>query len=64
VPDRKGSTFSTHYNPVTFQIQKANPDYVNFPKAFLCSLSFLGMYVALYSAQNLQSVLFDKDGYD
>jgi len=55
---------SPHYNSITVQIQKTNPDYVNFPKAFLCSLSFLGMYVALYSAQNLQSVLFDKDGYD
>jgi hypothetical protein len=36
----------------------------NFYMAFLCSLSFLGMYVALYSAQNISSVLFMKDGYE
>jgi MFS family permease len=30
----------------------------------LCSLSFLGMYVALYSAQNISGVLFLNDGYD
>lgn len=41
-----------------------NYDWVNFPKALLCSISFLGMYIALYSAQNIQAVLFEKDGYD
>ena len=25
-------------------------EYQNFPNAFLCSLSFLGLYVAIYSA--------------
>jgi hypothetical protein len=38
--------------------------WVNFWKAALCSLSFLGMYIALYSAQNIQAVLFEKDNYD
>ena len=38
-------------------------DYLNFPKAFLCSFCFLGIYTAVYSAQNIQGVLFDKDGY-
>ena len=36
---------------------------VNFSRLFLCSLSFLGMYVALYSAQNISAVLFEKDGF-
>ena len=39
----------------------ANP---NFSRLFLVSLSFLGMYVALYSAQNLSADLFSKDGFD
>jgi hypothetical protein len=38
--------------------------WINFWKAALCSLSFLGMYIALYSAQNIQSVLFEKDKFD
>ena len=37
---------------------------VNFTKLLLISVSFLGMYIALYSAQNVQSVLFQEDGYD
>jgi hypothetical protein len=30
-------------------------DYVNFGRASLCSTAFLGLYMALYSAQNVQS---------
>lgn len=37
--------------------------YLNFPKALMCSTGFLGLYTAIYSAQNIQSVLFEKDGY-
>lgn len=36
---------------------------MNFNKAFICSLAFLGIYVAVYSSQNIQSVVFEKDGY-
>jgi hypothetical protein len=42
------------------QIQKAN----FWRGFFLCCLSFLGMYVALYSAQNISAVLFLRDGYE
>lgn len=42
---------------------KPDPN-VNFSKLFLISVSFLGMYIALYSAQNVQSVLFEDDHYD
>ena len=42
--------------------QKYN-DYLNFPKTLLCSIAFLGLYTAVYSAQNIQSVLFEKDGF-
>lgn len=52
--------FKQHFLDKTLE----NYDYVNFNKALICSISFLGMYVALYSAQNIQSVLFEKDGYD
>jgi len=38
-------------------------DYLNFGKAFMCSLGFLGLYTAIYSAQNIQTVIFNKDGY-
>jgi len=38
--------------------------HLNFSKAFLCSAAFLFQYVALYSAQNVQSVLFQDDNYD
>lgn len=38
-------------------------EYINFPKAAMCSIGFLGLYVALYSAQNIQSLLFQEDGY-
>lgn len=45
--------------------EKAAIQKANFWKGFfLCSLSFLGMYVALYSAQNISAVLFLKDGYE
>ncbi len=37
--------------------------YLNFRQALLCSMAFLGLYVAIYSAQNIQSVVFEKDGY-
>ncbi len=40
-----------------------NPN-INFGKALLCSICFLGMYIALYTAQNVQDKLFDDDGYD
>ena len=40
-----------------------NPN-INFWKALLCSICFLGMYIALYTAQNVQDKLFDDDGYD
>ena len=30
-------------------------DYINFKHASLCALAFLGVYVAVYSAQNAQS---------
>jgi predicted MFS family arabinose efflux permease len=39
-----------------------NP-HLNLKKALLCSLAFLLQYTALYSAQNVQSVLFEKDNY-
>jgi MFS family permease len=32
--------------------------HLNFGKALLCSSGFLLLYTALYSAQNVQSVLF------
>lgn len=37
--------------------------HLNFGKAFLCSTAFLFQYTALYSAQNVQSVLFTDDNY-
>ena len=43
--------------------EKPNPN-VNFTKLLLISVSFLGMYIALYSAQNVQSVLFEDDKFD
>jgi len=39
-----------------------NP-HLNFFKALLCSAAFLLMYTSLYSAQNVQSVLFELDKY-
>ncbi|CDW77194.1 major facilitator superfamily protein [Stylonychia lemnae] len=39
-------------------------DYLNFGKAFMCSLGFLGLYTTIYSAQNIQTVVFQRDGYD
>ena len=37
--------------------------HLNIWKALLCSFAFLLQYTALYSAQNVQSVLFSKDNY-
>jgi len=42
---------------------RANEDYRNFRQANHCSLSFFGIYTAVYSAQNLQGTLFDHAGY-
>lgn len=36
-------------------------EHINLGKALLCSSGFLLLYTALYSAQNVQSVLFQKD---
>ena len=36
--------------------------YANFWKASHCSICYLGIYVALFSAQNIQSVMFEDDG--
>lgn len=36
----------------------------NFSRLLLVSLSFLGMYVALYSAQNISASLFKENEYD
>ena len=56
---------SINSNEVDKLMAKADDGYdakkyahVNFNKALLCSVCFLGMYIALYSAQNVQSVLF------
>jgi hypothetical protein len=56
-PDFQGITHNGPYDAKKF----AN---VNFSKLLLCSISFLGMYIALYSAQNVQAVMFMQDGYE
>ena len=38
-------------------------DFLNFKNATHCSIAFLGIYIAVYSAQNLQSTIFDAAGY-
>lgn len=38
-------------------------EYINFWKATACSFLFLTLYVALYSIQNIQSLLFEEDNY-
>ena len=38
-------------------------EHLNLGKALLCSFAFLLQYTALYSAQNVQSVLFGDDDY-
>jgi MFS family permease len=38
-------------------------DFRNIFRASLCCLGFLCLYTALYSAQNIQSVILDDDGY-
>ena len=38
-------------------------EYRNFGQASLCSAAFLGIYIGVYSAQNLQSTIFETDGY-
>ena len=42
------------------QLALQNP---NFSRLFLVSLSFLGMYIALYSVQNITADMFKKEGY-
>lgn len=37
--------------------------YVNFRHLVLVSVGFLGLYMSLYTAQNLSSTLFSKDSY-
>jgi hypothetical protein len=50
----------SHAGQPIFHIIKPH---LNFSKAFLCSAAFLFQYTALYSAQNVQSVLFQDDNY-
>ena len=38
-------------------------EYINFWKASACGLGFLCMYLAVYSVQNIQSLLLSQDGY-
>lgn len=38
-------------------------DYINMTRASLCCFGFLCLYIALYSAQNIQSLILDDDGY-
>ena len=38
-------------------------EYINFWKAAACSLGFLGLYSALYSAQNIQTLILHDDHY-
>ena len=38
-------------------------EYVNFWKATACSVIYFTLYLALYSAQNIQSLLFEEDSY-
>ena len=42
---------------------KKYTSFINLGKATVCCLGFLGLYNALYSAQNIQSLIFDDDGY-
>jgi len=39
-------------------------DYRNLRHAVLCSIAFLGVYIAVYSAQNTQTAIYDADGYE
>ena len=36
---------------------------MNFGRAFVCSLSFFGLYMALFPALNIQAALFERDNY-
>ena len=38
-------------------------EYFNFWKATACCIGFLGLYIALNSAQNIQALLFSDDGF-
>ncbi len=40
-----------------------SPHYQNIPQATLCSLCFMLLFVAINSAQNIQSQLLEDDGY-
>lgn len=57
----KGTNAHKHLDEPYYHIIRPH---LNFSKAFLCSAAFLFQYVALYSAQNVQSVLFQDDNYD
>ena len=41
-----------------------SPDYTNWKQAVHCSIALLGIYTALFSAQNTQSQLFESLGYN
>lgn len=38
-------------------------DYINLGRASLCCFGFLCLYISLYSAQNIQSLILADDGY-
>jgi hypothetical protein len=38
-------------------------EYINLPRATVCCLAFFCLYTALYSAQNIQSLVLGDDGY-
>ena len=52
----------SNFNSTTPKVMMMNL-HLNIWKALLCSFAFLLQYTALYSAQNVQSVLFSKDNY-
>jgi hypothetical protein len=37
--------------------------HLNFGRAFICSLAYFGLYMAVFPAQNIQVSLFLKDDY-
>ena len=45
------------------QTLREDLDYRNFRQAAHCSVAFLGIYTAVYSAQNSQSQIFEDSGY-
>lgn len=50
---------SYHHEGVK-QIERESK-HINFGKGMLCSQGFLFIYTALYSAQNIQTILFQDD---